>query len=981
MPALELRFLGEPEVIREGAAQSLPPSKKTRALLAYLALNERAFHREHLCSLLWEVPDDPRGSLRWSLSKLRRLVDEDGCARIVTDGNLVGFDAKGVTIDWRELHAVAAGDLAATSIDVLERAAKHYRGNFLEGMELSSFHGFHSWCIAERELAARAQAQVLRALVGKLAGSPDRAARYARAATNLDPYDEPARATLIRLLLSLGHTDEAEQQFRLGLRILEEAGVKPSHELLSSWQGTARVRTPAVKGASSTRPSVARTLIGRAEEIARLNAELTRTIEARAARVVVLRGVAGIGKSTLLDALAPVARAAGALVLTACAAEARSKRPFALWTDAFSGDAEDRPALFSDGTPENRNRLFDDMSARVASLTQSRPLVLSFDDMQWCDESSVVALDHVVRTNARAPLLALLAVRDDEARDNVPMQHLMRSLRRQKVLVELIVPPLGEEELAALAASAAPEIDPVPLAKASNGNPLLALELARAVAAGDHGNSLDELVRERLARCDVDTTEVLRWAALLSPRLDMPTLTKLCGMDANRIGLALETAERQSLLQVAERGLRFPHDLIARSIYADTSPARRRVMHRRVAELLEQDTALDLQIAADLAHHAASSGDPALEARAMVAAARLCLRFFANDDAQLFARNGLLVAGDLPERERVCMTLELHDVMLAAAPTRDWEQAADEFVELAEAALDHGAVAHARLGYHMASYLRWAHGQWAQAREEALQAERVTRAGADEDHIIGMAEAAKCLAMLERDLSQADAMLMEARSLAMRKRLNPAAIPAALGMLRFHESKLDEAESLFKEARTLCKSNGDRLNEFQAHEYLVMIELERDRPQAARQHCSALLKLGARLRDGSEAPFARSLDALCRYALDDDASDLEPCLDELRDTDAKYRLAYVLTRTAEIDLARGRVKSARERAEEALRCAAILERPTETLLARVILAEAAAADDDPVSYAIHRSAIDALADARVARRARDRAHALIADER
>ena len=45
-------------------------------MLAYLALNRRTLRREHLCELLWEVPDDPRGSLRWSLSKLRQLVDD-----------------------------------------------------------------------------------------------------------------------------------------------------------------------------------------------------------------------------------------------------------------------------------------------------------------------------------------------------------------------------------------------------------------------------------------------------------------------------------------------------------------------------------------------------------------------------------------------------------------------------------------------------------------------------------------------------------------------------------------------------------------------------------------------------------------------------------------------------------------------------------------------------------------------------------------
>src|SRR5690606_26354555 len=51
MAALELKFLGGLEILRDGASIELPPSKKTRALLAYLALNGRPFQREHLCDL------------------------------------------------------------------------------------------------------------------------------------------------------------------------------------------------------------------------------------------------------------------------------------------------------------------------------------------------------------------------------------------------------------------------------------------------------------------------------------------------------------------------------------------------------------------------------------------------------------------------------------------------------------------------------------------------------------------------------------------------------------------------------------------------------------------------------------------------------------------------------------------------------------------------------------------------------------------
>src|SRR4249920_3851425 len=111
MATLELRFLGDFAVLRDGIALPLPPSKKTRALLAYLCLQPRRFRREQLCELLWEVPDDPLGSLRWSLSKLRRLVDNEQHSRIVADRSTVGIDPAGVTIDVSELRALAAGPL------------------------------------------------------------------------------------------------------------------------------------------------------------------------------------------------------------------------------------------------------------------------------------------------------------------------------------------------------------------------------------------------------------------------------------------------------------------------------------------------------------------------------------------------------------------------------------------------------------------------------------------------------------------------------------------------------------------------------------------------------------------------------------------------------------------------------------------------------------------------------------------------------
>ena len=97
---LSLRLLGTLEVMRAGERIELPRSRKTRALLAYLVITQRPHRRQRLCDLLWEIPNDPRAALRWSLSKLRPLVNDAKIERIKADRQTVSFDASDARIDW-----------------------------------------------------------------------------------------------------------------------------------------------------------------------------------------------------------------------------------------------------------------------------------------------------------------------------------------------------------------------------------------------------------------------------------------------------------------------------------------------------------------------------------------------------------------------------------------------------------------------------------------------------------------------------------------------------------------------------------------------------------------------------------------------------------------------------------------------------------------------------------------------------------------
>ncbi len=209
-PILSLRLFGGLEVRRDDQLVALPRSKKTRALLAYLVVSGRAHRRERLCSLFWEVPDDPRGALRWSLSKLRPLLDEPNRPRIVADRESVAFDAKGAEVDLFTLRRLVDGGLKDLSTLSLRAQADGLGQAFLAGLDLPDLMEFQTWLTAERAEACRLQKLLLTTLVGRLGEAPVEAVRYARMAIELDPDDTAARARLHELLQAKPRPEPSE---------------------------------------------------------------------------------------------------------------------------------------------------------------------------------------------------------------------------------------------------------------------------------------------------------------------------------------------------------------------------------------------------------------------------------------------------------------------------------------------------------------------------------------------------------------------------------------------------------------------------------------------------------------------------------------------------------------------------------------------------------------------------------------------------
>lgn len=94
---LRVYLLGALRIERHGMAVKLPPSRKVRALLSYLVMASGGLTRCALCEMLWDAPADPRGELRWCLSKLRGLLSEPAIDRVIARDDTVRLDLRGIS--------------------------------------------------------------------------------------------------------------------------------------------------------------------------------------------------------------------------------------------------------------------------------------------------------------------------------------------------------------------------------------------------------------------------------------------------------------------------------------------------------------------------------------------------------------------------------------------------------------------------------------------------------------------------------------------------------------------------------------------------------------------------------------------------------------------------------------------------------------------------------------------------------------------
>ncbi len=391
-------------------------------------------------------------------------------------------------------------------------------------------------------------------------------------------------------------------------------------------------------------PSVG--VVGRESEIGALSAAIKRVGHAEGREVVLISGEAGVGKTTLVAEAARAAFDDGACVLFGHCEEDLAV-PYRLFAESvghyvthaaeeklrahvdthgseltrlvpvLASRLEDLPPTTATDADTERYLLFAAVVDLLAVASQSDPVVLVLDDLQWADKGSLLLLRHLITAELPMRLLVLATYRDSELSYSHDLLNILGALHKQSGVSRIELTGLDDTGVISLmeaAAGHALDDGGVDLAHAvyreTDGNPFFVSEVLRhlsetgAIYQDANGrweavvsledsalpDSVRVVIGGRVGRLGEGAQRVLTQAAVIGHEFDLDVLARCTGTSEDDLLDVLDQATAAALVreQADSPGrYRFAHALIRRTLYEDVGPTRRARAHRRVGEALE----------------------------------------------------------------------------------------------------------------------------------------------------------------------------------------------------------------------------------------------------------------------------------------------------------------------------------------------------------------------------------------------------------
>ncbi|HXV43129.1 MAG TPA: AAA family ATPase, partial [Anaerolineae bacterium] len=682
-------------------------------------------------------------------------------------------------------------------------------------------------------------------------------------------------------------------------------------------------------------------LVGRSAEWAvLLEAYAASTVNGH---LVVLQGEAGIGKTRLAEEFLAHAQARGGTIIVARCYEGEANLAYSLFSEGLRTVINQTSQIFKTSeispywlseaarllpelatlqpnlppappldSPGAQSRFFEGIHQLLLALCRgTSPGVILFDDLHWADAASLDLLTYLVRRLRGHPLCLLATWRSEGGLAGPRLQQLLAEAQRMGVATVLSLPRLSYAavmELVGSASAAAKLAEPPGLGERlyqeTEGLPFFLVEYLAVLAKGGETTAgadwsmpggVRGLLQSRLAAVSETGWQLLTTAAVIGRSFDFDTLRAASGRSDEEIITGLETLIEQGLVEevksgAGERGLiyDFSHEKLRALVYEQVSLARRRLLHRRVAEALvgRARGRHDLgALAGQIASHYRLTGQDAEAAEYFKLAGEHACSLYANAESLAHFQSALALGhpdaatlheaiGDLHtllgEYNAALTSYETAAALgNAAALGRlehklgsvhqrrgDWE-VAESYFQAALAAQHTSNLA----GENARLYADWsltAHhrGQTTQAFNLAQQALTLAESAGDTQ---ALAQVHNILGILAR--GQNDAALacqhLE-KSLAMAEALgDPSARIATLNNLALAynaSGDIERAIKLLETALTLCASQGDRHREAALHNNLADLFHATGQSEMAMAHLKQAVTIFAEIGAETGAP-------------------------------------------------------------------------------------------------------------------------------
>lgn len=479
--------------------------------------------------------------------------------------------------------------------------------------------------------------------------------------------------------------------------------------------------------------------VGRVEERDRLSSALQTALAGRA-RMVMIVGEPGIGKTRTVEELAAEAGVHGAQVLWGHAYEGDINAPHMPFADALRGftralepdalsdvlasDVAEIASLIPeirdrvDRVPDlprlegeaDRYRLYEAVTSFVRRAARDTPLMLVLEDLHWADKPSLMLLQYLARSLDADRVFIVCTYRDVELERTHPLAATLNALRREHLYERVLLQGMTVEEVQALIGAVGGQTAPVEFATRlqaeTRGNPFFVAEILQHLVesggltfeGGQWVGSLEsiemalpegvrDVIGRRLDHLSEDCNKMLTVAAAMTSGFLLDTVAAVAGFDEDTALDLLDEALAARIVQERRepRGsFDFTHALIRQTLYAELSTPRRSRLHRQILEVIEPNGA-DV---AELAHHAfqsISAGDVDLAIGYAMQAGQRAMESVAFEDATRhfdMALQALELAGDEDPSRRAEILLEIAEAQMYAAAAPAALEASDEAAEI-----------------------------------------------------------------------------------------------------------------------------------------------------------------------------------------------------------------------------------------------------------------------------------------------------------